>query len=81
MGRNFLAHRQGDAINAVLAAAGYNFRRPLAWLALVLRLILNAVTGQEQPKAARQSKVHGRRASDDESEPGSFFAHFATSCS
>ena len=30
MGRNFLAHAQGDAINAVLAAAGYNFRRLLA---------------------------------------------------
>src|SRR5260221_3709937 len=26
MGRNYLAHSQGDAINAVLAAAGYNFR-------------------------------------------------------
>jgi len=26
MGRNFLAHRDGDASNAVLAAAGYNFR-------------------------------------------------------
>ena len=34
MGRNFLAHRHGDAINAVLAAAGYNFRRLLAWLGL-----------------------------------------------
>ena len=26
MGRNYLAHSQGDAINAILAAAGYNFR-------------------------------------------------------
>ena len=26
----------GDAINAVLAAAGYNFRRLLAWLRLLL---------------------------------------------
>ena len=26
MGRNYLWHRQGDAINAVLAAVGYNFR-------------------------------------------------------
>ena len=30
---------QGDAINAVLAAAGYNFRRLLAWLALLLAAI------------------------------------------
>jgi IS5 family transposase len=40
MGRNFLWHRQGDAINAVLAAAGYNFRRLLRWLQLLLRQIL-----------------------------------------
>src|SRR5262249_1785565 len=26
MGRNYLAHASGDAINAVLAAAGHNFR-------------------------------------------------------
>ena len=45
MGRNFLAHRQGDAINAVLAAAGYNFRRLIQWLRLLLRLILLAFTG------------------------------------
>ena len=33
MGRNFLKGSRGDAVNAVLAAAGYNFRRLLAWLA------------------------------------------------
>lgn len=33
MGRNHLAHAAGDAINAILAAVGYNFRRLLAWLA------------------------------------------------
>ena len=27
MGRNYLAHREGDLNNAILAAAGYNFRR------------------------------------------------------
>jgi IS5 family transposase len=36
MDRNYLAHAEGDAINAVLAAAGYNFRRLLAWLRLLL---------------------------------------------
>jgi transposase, IS5 family len=40
MGRNFLAHRLGDAINPVLAAAGYNFRRLLAWLRFLLCFIL-----------------------------------------
>jgi IS5 family transposase len=40
MGRNYLAGTQGDAINAVLAAAGYNFRLLLNWLRLLLRLLL-----------------------------------------
>ena len=40
MGRNYLWHRQGDAINAVLAAAGYNFRRLIRWLSLLLSQIL-----------------------------------------
>jgi len=43
MGRNHLAHAQGDAINAVLAAAGYNFRRLIAWLALLLAAIWIAI--------------------------------------
>jgi IS5 family transposase len=42
MGRNYLAHHSGDAINAVLADAGYNFRRLLAWLSLLLLRILIA---------------------------------------
>jgi len=40
MGRNYLWHRQGDATNAVLAAAGYNFRRLIKWLSLTLFKIL-----------------------------------------
>jgi IS5 family transposase len=40
MGRNDLAHAEGDAINAVLAASGYNFRRLIRWLDRLLRLIL-----------------------------------------
>ena len=43
MGRNHLAHSTGDAINAVLAAAGYNFRLLVRWLAALLRLILAAL--------------------------------------
>lgn len=31
-GRNYLAGQQGDAVNAVLAAAGYNFSLLLRWL-------------------------------------------------
>jgi IS5 family transposase len=40
MGRNYLAGTAGDAINAILAAVGYNFRILLTWLRLLLRLIL-----------------------------------------
>src|SRR4051812_8103050 len=40
MGRNYLAGRAGDAANAVLAAAGYNFGLLLRWLALLLRIVL-----------------------------------------
>jgi transposase, IS5 family len=39
MGRNHLAHAQGDAINAVLAAIGYNFRRILAWIPFLYAFI------------------------------------------
>jgi transposase, IS5 family len=42
MGRNFLKGAHGDAANAVLAAAGYNFRRLLAWLALLWRVVIMA---------------------------------------
>src|SRR6202030_2936747 len=44
MGRNYLWYRQGDAINAVLAAAGYNFSLLLRWLRLLLLRILAALT-------------------------------------
>jgi len=32
LNRNYLAGQVGDKINAVLAAAGYNFRKLLGWL-------------------------------------------------
>jgi len=38
MDRNRLAHRQGDAINPVLAAVGYNFRLILKWIRLLWAL-------------------------------------------
>jgi transposase, IS5 family len=43
MGRNHLAHASGDAVNAVLAAAGYNFRPLIAWLRFLLLSILIAL--------------------------------------
>ena len=50
MGRNYLAHSSGDAINAVLAAVGYNFRLLLRWLRLLLFRILIAIVGTSQLK-------------------------------
>jgi transposase, IS5 family len=47
LGRNHLAHASGDAANAILAAAGYNFRRLLAWLEVFLRLWIAALVGSD----------------------------------
>ncbi len=52
MGRNYLAHEQGDAINAILAAAGYNFRLLLTWLRLLLRLLLATLLQPIRPLLA-----------------------------
>jgi IS5 family transposase len=43
MDRNYLAGSKGDAVNAVLAAAGYNFRRLIAWLRRIWRALLALV--------------------------------------
>ena len=43
MDRNYLAGSQGDAINAVLSATGYNFRLLLNWLRLLLCLIASLI--------------------------------------
>ena len=44
MDRNYLKGRLADRINAVLAAAGYNFGLLLRWLAALLRAIIRAFT-------------------------------------
>jgi len=43
MGRNYLKGREGDRINAVLAAAGYNFSLLLRWLARLLCALTRAL--------------------------------------
>ena len=55
MGRNFLKGTHGDAANAVLAAAGYNFRRLLAWLAILWRVFILAMLAaiQNDPAPAQ----------------------------
>ena len=52
MGRNYLWYRRGDAANAVLAAVGYNFRRLIRWLRLLLCHILLALFATLQPAPA-----------------------------
>jgi transposase, IS5 family len=48
MGRNHLKGREGDRINAVLAAAGYNFGLLLRWLAELLRVLITVLLVSEQ---------------------------------
>jgi hypothetical protein len=43
LGRCYLKGRAGDAANVILSAVGHNFRRILAWLRNLLRLILIAL--------------------------------------
>jgi len=50
MGRNYLAHATGDAINAVRAAVGCNFRRLLAGLAFLVSAITFALANQNLPQ-------------------------------
>lgn len=47
LGRNFLKGREGDCINAVLAAAGLNFRRLAQWLRLLIRKILRMLCSRK----------------------------------
>jgi hypothetical protein len=52
MGRNYLWYRRGDAANAILAAAGYNFRRLIRWLSILWRLFLSTLLAALQPVPA-----------------------------
>ena len=54
MGRNYLGHSAGDAINAVLAAVGYNIRLPLKWLAL-LCAVVRALPSPGTPRQSARS--------------------------
>jgi IS5 family transposase len=46
MDRNYLKGRDGDRINAVMAAVGFNFHLLLRWLQSFLRASLQALLGQ-----------------------------------
>jgi len=49
MDRNHLVGRHGDAANAILAGAGYNFSLLLRWLGDLLRQILGALLEPTNP--------------------------------
>ncbi len=48
MGRNYLAGTHGDAANTVMAAVGYNFRRLIAWLTILLLKILRTLFAKSE---------------------------------
>jgi IS5 family transposase len=49
MGRNYLKGRDGDRINAVLTAAGYNFSLLLRWLERLLRALIRMLLAIPAP--------------------------------
>ncbi|MDK9723233.1 MAG: IS5 family transposase [Rhodospirillales bacterium] len=49
MGRNYLKGREGDKINAVMAAVGYNFSLLIRWLAEILRAPFQWAFGESSP--------------------------------
>jgi len=52
MERNYLAHRAGDANNAVLAAVGYNFRLLIRWMKLLFYLLLASLVAPAMSRPA-----------------------------
>ncbi len=52
LGRNFLKGRDGDQINAVMSAVGYNLRLILKWLRKLLRKIIAAIWAAIIPTSA-----------------------------
>ncbi len=52
MDRNYLAHRKGDAINPILAAVGYNFRRLVRWLKILWCFVLTMLCATSSPRPA-----------------------------
>jgi hypothetical protein len=57
MGRNFLKGTEGETANAVLAAARYNFRRLLAWLAALWRVLAIALIRPSVCRLAHRPKA------------------------
>jgi hypothetical protein len=61
MRRNYLWFEHGDAVDAVLAAVGCNFRRLIRWLSLLLRQILADLCAQSSWSSRLEiGNLHGR---------------------
>lgn len=52
LGRNYLKGRNGDQVNAVMSAVGYNMRLILKWLKALLRKIIAALWAPMMPFSA-----------------------------
>ncbi|CDX14382.1 hypothetical protein MPL3356_150335 [Mesorhizobium plurifarium] len=77
MDRNYLAGEQGDAVNAILAAAGYNSSLLPNWFGQHLWLLLAALrhspdptASQRQPDGARRTGRSAGRAASSSFAPG-----------
>ena len=81
MRRNYLKGRDGDRINAVLAAAGYNFSLLLRWFEELLRVLLLIICRSRAPRLllgclALGNILHGRpKTSISRSAPGVIKQH------
>ena len=53
--RNFLKGKDGDRINAILVAAGHNFRLVLKWLRLLCALIEFVLSASRQQPTTAQA--------------------------
>ena len=56
MGRNHLAGSRGDAANAVLAAAGYNFRLLFLWISILCAWVSATIYQNLQPSEVPQPR-------------------------
>jgi hypothetical protein len=62
MGRNYLAHLAGDAVNALLADAGYNLHLLLRWL----EPLLSKIPGGSESSGRPSTGLKIKNFTDDE---------------
>ena len=53
MGRNYLAHSLGDAVNAILAAVGFHSRLLINWIITILFALLELAFASHRSHAPR----------------------------